>query len=101
MLPAVAVPVKVSVLSFVMLSPTVPLSVENELIVGAFGTTVSTVMLSAVEAALTLPAESLAVAVTLWVASANVPVVEIEGSYEDYLEGRLPPCRSESTYCRS
>src|SRR4051794_34351239 len=62
-----AVPVNVSVLSLVMPSPTVPLSVEYELIVGAPGATVSTVTLRAPEAALTLPAASLAVAVKLWV----------------------------------
>src|SRR5262245_58649904 len=60
-LPAVAVPVRVSVLSLVMPSPTVPLSAENETTVGAVGATVSTVGLSAVEAPLTLPAACLAV----------------------------------------
>ena len=40
---ASAVPVSVSVVSLVMWSPTVPLSVENEAIVGAAGATVSMV----------------------------------------------------------
>ena len=78
MLPAAAVPVSVSVLSLVMPSPTVPLSLEYELIAGALGATVSTVTLRALEAALTLPAASLAVAVKLWVASVSAPVVKVQ-----------------------
>ena len=45
MLLASAVPVSVSVLSLVMPSPTVPLSVENEVIAGALGAAVSIVTL--------------------------------------------------------
>ena len=47
---ASAVPVSVRVLSLVMPSPTMPLSVENEAMVGATGAAVSMVTLSAVEA---------------------------------------------------
>ncbi len=65
-------------LSLVTPSPTVPLSVEYELIVGALGATVSTVTARTLEAALTLPAASLAVAVKLWVASVRVPVVNVQ-----------------------
>ena len=72
---ASAVPVSVSVLSLVMPSPTVPLSVEKEAMVGATGATVSMVTLSAVEAALVLPAASVAVAVRLWVPLARAAVV--------------------------
>ena len=64
---ASAVPVSVSVLSLVMRSPTTPLSVENEAMVGATGATVSMVTLKAAEAAPVLPATSVAVAVRLWV----------------------------------
>ena len=58
-------PVSVSVLSLVMRSPTVPLSVENEAMVGATGAVVSIVTLSALEATPVLPAASVAVAVRL------------------------------------
>ena len=57
---------KVSVLSLVMRSPTTPLSVENEAMVGATGAVVSMVTLSALEATPVLPAASVAVAVRLW-----------------------------------
>ena len=67
-------PVSVSVLSLVMWSPTTPVSGENEAIVGATGATVSTVTESAVEAALVLPATSVAVAVRLW---APLPSAEV------------------------
>src|SRR3954468_2866702 len=73
-LPAAAVPVKVSVLSLVMPSPTTPLSVENDVTVGAPGATVSIVTLSAVEAVLTLPAVSTALEVKAWLPSAGVAV---------------------------
>ena len=66
MLLASAVPVSVSVLSLVMPSPTTPLSVENEVMVGATGAVVSMVTLSALEATPVLPAASVAVAVRLW-----------------------------------
>ena len=72
---ASAVPVSVRVLSLVMPSPTVPLSVENEAMVGATGAVVSTVTLSAAEAALVLPAASVAVAVRLWAPLASAAVV--------------------------
>ena len=52
----------------------VPLSVENEAIAGAVGAAVSTVTLSALEAALVLPAASVAFAVRLWAPLANVAV---------------------------
>ena len=58
-----------------MPSPTVPLSVENEAMVGATGATVSTVTLRAVEAAPVLPAASVAVAVRLWVPLLSAAVV--------------------------
>ena len=57
---------KVSVLSLVMPSPTMPLSVENEVIVGVVGAVVSMVTFSALEATPVLPAASVAVAVRLW-----------------------------------
>ena len=75
MLLASAVPVSVSVLSLVMPSPTVPLSVENEAMVGATGAVVSIVTLSAAEAAPVLPAASVAVAVRLWAPFASAAVV--------------------------
>jgi len=55
---AVAVPASVSVLSFVMASPAVPLSDENEVMIGAPATGALTVTGSAAEAALALPAAS-------------------------------------------
>ena len=57
---------KVSALSLVMPSPTTPLSVENEVMVGAVGAVVSMVTFSALEATPVLPAASVAVAVRLW-----------------------------------
>src|ERR1035441_7758923 len=60
-----------------MWSPAMPLSVENETIEGAAGTWVSTVTLSAVEAALVVPA-TVSVAVKLWVALGKVPVVKFQ-----------------------
>ena len=53
---ASAVPVSVSVLSLVMSSPTMPLSGENEAMLGATARLVSIVTLSAAEAALVMPA---------------------------------------------
>src|ERR1035441_3481058 len=61
-----------------MPSPTTPLSGENEVMVGATGATVSTVTLSAVEAAPVLPAASVAVAVRLWMAFDKAPVVKLQ-----------------------
>ena len=72
---ASAVPVSVRVLSLVMPSPTVPVSVENAAIAGALGAAVSTVTLKAAEAALVLPAASVAVAVKLWLPFAKAAVV--------------------------
>ena len=72
---ASAVPESVSVLSLVMRSPTTPLSVENEAMVGATGATVSMVTLKAVEAAPVLPAASVAVAVRLWAPLLSAAVV--------------------------
>src|SRR5258708_28524505 len=59
---ASAVPVSVSVLSLVMPSPIVPLSVENEAMLGATGAVVSMVTLRAADAGPVLPAASVAVA---------------------------------------
>ena len=61
-----------------MPSPTVPLSVENEAIAGATGAVVSMVTLSAPEAALVLPATSVAVAVRLWAPLASAAVVKLQ-----------------------
>ena len=91
MLLAWAVPVKASVLSLVMPSPAAPLSVENEAIAGAAGAAVSTVTLSALDAAPVLPAASVAVAVKLCAPSASAAVVK--------LQAPLPlavPCRAAS-----
>ena len=68
-------PVSVSVLSLVMPSPTVPLSVENEAMVGATGAVVSMVTASAADATPVLPAASVAVAVRLWAPFASAAVV--------------------------
>ena len=59
----------------VMPSPTVPLSVEYEAIAGVTGALVSMVTLSAADAALVLPATSVAVAVRLWAPLASAAVV--------------------------
>src|ERR1019366_8909411 len=67
----------IGVLSLVMWSPTMRLSVENETMVGAIGTCVSTVTPSAVEAALVIPA-TVFVAVKLWVALDKVPVTKLQ-----------------------
>ena len=56
-------------------SPAVPLSVEYAAIVGTTGAAVSMVTLSAADAALVLPATSVAVAVRLWAPLASTPVV--------------------------
>ena len=58
-----------------MPSPTVPLSGENEVMLGATGATVSMVTAMAAEAALILPAASVAVAVRLWAPLASAAVV--------------------------
>ena len=78
--PAAAVPVSVRVLFLVMPSPTVPLSVENEAIVGAPGATVSTVTLRGriLGSAGGCPGLSLAVALKLWVAPRSTPVVNVQ-----------------------
>ena len=52
-----------------------PLSVENEVMLGAAGATVSMITLSAVEATLVLPATSVAVAVKLWAPFVSAAVV--------------------------
>ena len=62
-LSASAVPVSVSVLSAVTPSPTVPVSAENESMVGTDGAVVSTMMSIADDAAPVLPATSTATAV--------------------------------------
>ena len=76
-LPASAVPVRVRTLADVMPSPTTPVSFENEATVGALGAAVSTLSLSAVEAALTLPAASTALAVKACAPSDSVAVVKL------------------------
>ena len=58
-----------------MPSPAVPLSVEYAAIAGVAGALVSMVTLSALEAALVLPATSVAVAVRLWAPLASAAVV--------------------------
>src|SRR5690348_5890234 len=72
---ASAVPVSVRVLSLVMLSPTTPLSVENEVMLGAIGATVSTVTQIGRAAGTVWPATSVAVAVRLWAPLASAAVV--------------------------
>ena len=71
---ATAVPVSVSVSSLVMPSPTVPLSGENEVMVGATGGAVI-VTARAADAAPVLPAASVAVAVRLCAPFASAAVV--------------------------
>ena len=61
-----------------MPSPAVPLSVENEAMLGATGALVSMVTLSALEAALVLPATSVAVAVRLWAPLVSAAVVKLQ-----------------------
>ena len=63
---AAALPVNVNVLSFVIPSPAMPVSLEKLVIVGTLVPAVVTVMASAAEAPLALPAASVAVAVKLW-----------------------------------
>ena len=63
-----------------MPSPAVPLSVENEAIAGATGALVSMVTLSAAEAALVLPATSVAVAVRLWAPLVSAAVVKLQAA---------------------
>ena len=58
-----------------MWSPMVPVSGENEAIAGVAGALVSMVTLSALEAALVLPAASVAVAVRLWAPLVSAAVV--------------------------
>ena len=74
---AAAVPVSVGVRSLVIWSPTTPLSVENEAIVGAEGAEVGAAILTATDAdaAPVLPAASVAVAVKLWLPVDNAAVV--------------------------
>ena len=74
---ALAVPVNASVLSLVMRSPATPLSVENELIDGAAGATVSTVTFMTAEAALVTP-ETVSVAVNLWSPSGKGAVTKFQ-----------------------
>src|ERR1700749_956255 len=71
---AAAVPVSVRVVSLVMWSPTTPLSVETEAVVGAAGAD-GIFAASAAEATLTLPAASVAFDVKLWLPLARLPVV--------------------------
>src|SRR4029077_19568855 len=62
---ASAVPVSTSVLSLVMPSPATPLSVVNEVMLGAVGAAVSTVTFMTADAALVTP-ETVSVAFNLW-----------------------------------
>ena len=71
---AAAVPARANVLSLVMPSPTTPLSLENEAIVGIPGAA-AIVTTAAAEAAPVLPAASVAVAVKLWLPVGNAKVV--------------------------
>src|SRR5262245_53370233 len=75
---AAAVPLKVRVLSLVMPSPTVPLSDENELMVGAPGAPVSTVTLRGLEAAPWLPPASRAAAPKRRSSAPRVLVVKLQ-----------------------
>ena len=80
-LPAVAVPLRVNVLSLVTPSPTTPLSVENEATVGARGaaTVVADAMIiteSEAPLALTLPAASMDLAVNEWLPLVRVAVAK-------------------------
>ena len=59
-------------------SPTMPLSVEYAAIAGVTGALASTVTLSALEAALVLPATSVAAAVRLWAPLASAAVVKLQ-----------------------
>ena len=61
-----------------MPSPTLPLSFENEVMLGAAGAVVSMVTLSAVDAAPVLPAASVAVAVRLCAPSRSDAVVKLQ-----------------------
>ena len=78
MLPASAAPVTVTTLALVMPSPTVPLSGENAVMVGAVGATVSTVILIAFEAELVVPAIFVAVTVKLCAPLASAVVVKLQ-----------------------
>ena len=71
MLLAGAVPVSVSVLSLVMWSPTTPLSVENDAMVGAGAFNVT---FTDEEAAPVLPAASVSFAVRLWLPAGKAAV---------------------------
>ena len=62
----------------VMPSPATLLSVEYEAIAGVTGATVSMVTFSAVDAALVLPATSVAVALRLWAPLASAAVVKVQ-----------------------
>ena len=72
---ASAVPLSVRTFAVVLPSPTVPVSGENEAIVGVEGAVVSIVTLSAVDAAPVLPATSVALAVRLCVPFGSAAVV--------------------------
>ena len=76
-LPGSALPVTVSVLSLVTLSPCTPVSVPTEITVGAAGGVVSMVHEAGAVCGLVLPAGSLAVAVKLWTPSGSTGVVKL------------------------
>src|ERR1700730_10527857 len=74
---ASAGPARVRTVALVMPSPTVPLSGENDAIVGALGTWVSTVTASAADTALMVPAASAAVALKLCDPLVRAPVAKV------------------------
>ena len=76
--PASAVPLRVSVLPAVMPSPPTPVSEAKPVMTGAAGAAVSTVTTRAGEAALTLPAASVAVALKLCAPSARAAVAKLQ-----------------------
>jgi len=79
-LPAAAVPVKVGVVTLVMLSvleEPESLAAVMSGVSGAAGARVSIVMLKALDTAETLPAKSVAIAVMLWVPSPRALVVTV------------------------
>ena len=77
-LPASAVPANVRRFALVIPTPTVPLSGENEVILGAAGATVSTRTLNADDPGLVLPAAFEALAVKLWVAFDSCLVARVQ-----------------------
>ncbi|KYG98101.1 hypothetical protein SE91_05810, partial [Bradyrhizobium sp. DOA1] len=94
MAPAAAIPVSVTWLALVIPSPATPLSGENDATVGAEGATVSTVTVSALDAALTLPAASTALLVKAWLPSTSVLVAKLQAPFAFAVE--VPICFAPS-----